>query len=201
MSTRGAWGFYRKGTDRITYNHSDSYPTWLGSNIKEFIGKHSIEELNRICDLIIMVDQHSTPTKAQIRECEVYHDDGVSTGQKTEWYSLIMNSQGDPEAYATDLRYMIDSRSFMQDSLFCEWAYIINLDSNELEIYEGFCKERQSNRYSMTDEQIKAMREEDTRYNNNSYYEVRLVKQIPFADVPKFDMELFEEDQNESKAA
>lgn len=30
---------------------------------------------------------------------------------------------------------MIDNVSFLQDSLFCEWGYVINLDTNVLEIY------------------------------------------------------------------
>ncbi len=37
---------------------------------------------------------------------------------------------------------MVDYSTFMHDSLFCEWAYIINLDTKELEIYKGFNKDK-----------------------------------------------------------
>ena len=35
---------------------------------------------------------------------------------------------------------MVDRIEFAQDSLFCEWAYVIDLDANILEVYEGFNK-------------------------------------------------------------
>jgi hypothetical protein len=31
--------------------------------------------------------------------------------------------------------------TFAADSLFCEWAYVVNLDSRKLEVYKGFNKE------------------------------------------------------------
>jgi hypothetical protein len=43
---------------------------------------------------------------------------------------------------------MTDDSSFIKDSLFCEYAYIINLDTNCLEFWVGFQKEPcESNRY------------------------------------------------------
>jgi hypothetical protein len=42
---------------------------------------------------------------------------------------------------------MIDSKGFLSDSLFCEWAYIINLDKEVLEVYEGFQEEESDNRF------------------------------------------------------
>ncbi len=30
MSTRGLYGFRKNEQDKTTYNHSDSYPDWLG---------------------------------------------------------------------------------------------------------------------------------------------------------------------------
>lgn len=36
---------------------------------------------------------------------------------------------------------LIDSTGFLQNSLFCEWAYLLNLDTGRLEIYKGFQRE------------------------------------------------------------
>ena len=33
MSTRGIYGFHINGTDKLAYNHADSYPQQLGLNI------------------------------------------------------------------------------------------------------------------------------------------------------------------------
>lgn len=36
---------------------------------------------------------------------------------------------------------MIDDSEFLNDSLFCEWTYIINLDNEQFEVYRGFNKD------------------------------------------------------------
>lgn len=35
---------------------------------------------------------------------------------------------------------LVNKESFAADSLFCEWAYVIDLDKNVLEVYQGFNK-------------------------------------------------------------
>lgn len=46
---------------------------------------------------------------------------------------------------------LIDESKFGEDSLFCEWAYVIDLDNDILEIYEGFNKsyEKQGERFKI----------------------------------------------------
>jgi hypothetical protein len=39
-----------------------------------------------------------------------------------------------------NVAHMIDSHLFLMDSLFCEWGYIIDLDSMLLRVYKGFNK-------------------------------------------------------------
>lgn len=41
-------------------------------------------------------------------------------------------------AAAPDGLKLEDSRTFAQDSLFCEWAWVLDLDNNLLEAYRGF---------------------------------------------------------------
>ncbi|HBD95376.1 MAG TPA: hypothetical protein DC057_14505 [Spirochaetia bacterium] len=149
MGTRGVYGFYKDNVDKLTYNHSDSYPSWLGKEIVNFVKSTSIEELNQIFDKIILVDEDDEPTAEQIKDCEEFTNLGVSNQSIYDWYCLLREAQGNLSAYKSDLRYMIDGKDFIKDSLFCEWGYVINLTSNILEIYKGCQRKRNSknNRY------------------------------------------------------
>ena len=46
--------------------------------------------------------------------------------------------QGKLEPYLSGrLSFMATANEFIDDSLFCEWGYIANLDSKQLEVYRG----------------------------------------------------------------
>ena len=138
MGTRGAYGFHKDGVDKITYNHFDSYPIGLGADVAAFVCQHTDEEMNAIFDRIILVATNEKPTGDQIAECMPFFDGNVSEQTPEDWYCLLRKAQGNLEAYAGGLRYMVDQADFLKDSLFCEWGYVINLDKGVLEIYRGF---------------------------------------------------------------
>lgn len=171
MSTNGVYGFYKNGINKLTYNHSDSYPSYLGDNIVSFINKSSFDEMNDIFDRIILVDQDEPASDKAIRECHQYCNISVSNGDIANWYCLLRGTQGDLFAYKNGLRYMIDSQEFIKYSLFCEWGYIINLDTNMLEIYKGGQKTPQNNRYII-----------DTPFEG--YYNCKLLKEMPLNAIP-----------------
>ena len=180
MGTRSAYGFHKDGVDKITYNHYDSYPSGLGKVIQNFIMNTLEVKLDEIFEKIVMINQND-PISVQdrIRHKE-FLDEDVSDGK--DWYSLLRNTQGKLEAYRdTKLVNMIDDRNFMQDSLFCEWAYVYNLDTSKLEIYRGFQTTPQENRYKFQDD------------NEREYYQVALVREVHYADLPDFDMDELEE--------
>lgn len=148
MGTRGCYGFYKNGITKATYNHFDSYPSVLGESILDFVGNTSLKNMNNIFDKIELVREDSIPTIEQIENCQDFTDLSVSSQNIINFYCLLRKAQGDLNAYKTDLKYMIDSKEFLGNSLFCEYAYIINLDKNVLEFYKGFNKVSQNNRYS-----------------------------------------------------
>ena len=178
MSTRGACGFHKNGVDKITYNHFDSYPGCLGVNILDFINKTTDEELNKIYDNVILVEEDSKPTKDQIKECEKWSDLTVGEQSCSNWYCLLRKSQGNLETYKDGLKYMINSSDFLKDSLFCEYAYVINLDTNELEFYIGGQHINSRNRYHLTKE------EKENAYEK--YYNCKLVKTFPLNVIRKY---------------
>lgn len=172
MGTRGAYGFIKNGKMKITYNHYDSYLSELGFNVMKFIAGTSDKELNEIFDKIIMVREDNKPTEEQIQECKKYLNLDVGNQNIDDWYCLLRETQGNLNEYKKGLRYMIDSKEFMGDSLFCEYAYILNLDNNYLEIYKGFNKDIE------TDNDYTQFRQKDERY-----VEVKNFDTVPFDSI------------------
>lgn len=141
MSTRGALGFKVNGEYKVTYNHCDSYPGGLGEGVVDFVKGVNIQTLKEKAKKVILIESDKKPTAKEIQKYKKYSDLSVSSGTLKEWYCLLRNIQGIDtfkEIYKGNLGVMIDAIDFLEDSLFCEYAYIINLDENRLEFYEGF---------------------------------------------------------------
>jgi hypothetical protein len=151
MGTRGLWGYVIDGEEKLTYNHFDSYPSELGTTVLDHLrhyipqGRSSgavnrgIDELRDSARVLILVREDDKPTPEQIEQLGRFHDPQVSSGSPQEWYSLLRLTQGYPDIQL-DAGVMIDSAGFAGDSLFCEWAYVIDLDNEMLEVYRGFVK-------------------------------------------------------------
>jgi len=69
-----------------------------------------------------------------------------------------------------------DATNFSADSLFCEWAYVIDFDKNVLECYGGFNKEPVA-----SDNRFKHL--EDDR-ENKEYYCIALLKTYKLDELP-----------------
>jgi len=149
MGTRGYVGFRLYNQDKGVYNHLDSYPSDLGLRVMLFVkGRQSISELKQavICTI---------PGE----------DDGKDISGGYELLEAISAFDGSPIIIE---EYM----GFLECSLMCEWAYIINLDSDKFEVYEGLNKDPNANgRYAH-------LRDEDQV--NDEYYGVALVLELPF---------------------
>lgn len=62
MGTRGCYGFRKNGMDKLTYNHYDSYPDYLGKIMATFCKETSLDEMNEIYDRLILVNENDKPT-------------------------------------------------------------------------------------------------------------------------------------------
>lgn len=173
MGTRGAYGLYKKGETKVTYNHFDSYPSGLGEDLVQFLRQSNVKELNDTFDRIELIDEQVKPTAEQIHHCKPWTDLGVSEQSEDDWYCLLRGAQGGLEAYRDGLKYMSDAKGFLEDSLFCEWAYVINLDENTFEVYEGYQHTYQENRYA-----IKTPK-------RSGYYSVRYLTAFPLEQIPE----------------
>jgi hypothetical protein len=149
MGTRGLVGFKYKNRYVATYNHFDSYPSSLGAEVVEFIQKVQSEQgwdkLKQNVNDIDLVNDADAPNEAHIRKYMQagLYDNNVSSRTPKEWYSLLRHAQGAQGLsyiYTGVLNHYIDSIEFIKDSVFCEYAYVINLDTNKLDCYRGFQK-------------------------------------------------------------
>lgn len=148
MGTRGAIGFRIGGKDYVSYNHFDSYPDCLGHTMIEFI-QAGVKRLNGLDDFIgetkqrvrslTAVSDDTPPTEAQKKWLAEYTSLAVSEQSTEDWYCLLREAQGDPEKMLA-AKFYVGADSFLLDGLFCEFAYIVNLDDETLEFYKGFSK-------------------------------------------------------------
>jgi len=190
MGTRGACGFYSQGTEKVTYNHYDSYPVGLGYQILQYLDSRDrdMDKIRNDFDMIQLVKETSRPSKKQVEICRNagVSDLTVSEGKVTDWYCLLREAQGDL-TQNVKAGLMIDSKEFLYDSLFCEWAYIINIDDSLLEVYKGGQKSAGEGRYS------KRHYLHDSWPYDDRFYGVTLVADLDIKDVKTLDMDYIEE--------
>lgn len=176
MSTRGAYGFRLNNKDYISYNHSDSYPEGLGESIlkqtKELL-REGIKKLKNKVSKIKLVTDKIPPTKEDIKNLKRYTNLGVGTQSNKDWYCLTRELQGSLIANIIS-GYMMDSSEFLFDSSYCEYAYILNLDDEILEIYGGSVTEMGDGRYAS-----KKSNPDD------EFYGVKLIWTIPLDSLPR----------------
>jgi len=131
MSTSGIYGFRKNGEDKTARNNHDSYPKGLGAAVVDFCKQTSIEEMHEIFDRIELIDEDFDFIEEHIENSD-----------------LDLSKQNPLDIFKAESPYMIDSKGFIENSLFCEFGYIINLDTGKLECWLGYQREPDmSNRY------------------------------------------------------
>lgn len=174
MGTRGAVGFILKGENYITFNSMDSYPSGLGKEVIEFIKENNLCELKETVSELKVVDDNAKPTPREFNVCASIYNKSTAPDS---WFELLQGLNG-IEALVK-VPYMLDYSYFLYDSLFCEWAYIVNFDTKKLEVYKGANKTIGKGRYADIPDNMKETQVLD---NGNElpwsgYYGVRLIKQ------------------------
>jgi len=177
MGTRGAFGYRIDGADKVAYNHFDSYPDGLGRTMLEYIGAHTAEQMAEAARRIVLVGEDESPPPEMVDRYARYANRGmgwgVDNGKPTHWYTLLREAQGEPKAFHDGLDHMIDGAAFLADSLFCEWAYIVNLDDGALEVYRGFQRAKGKGRYAHLH------RKNRDGTDNTEYFGVSLLDAVP----------------------
>ena len=173
VGTRGLLGLVADDKVYGTYNHYDSYPSYLGVEVAKFV-RHvqgvGIPAVKAQAAALRLIDEDTDPTDADREQFAALTDSDVSTGR--DWYSLLRNAQGDLKAYL-DAGVWIDNLDFAEDSLFCEYGYLVNLDRGVVEFYLGFNKGPAVGRFANLPKPERAVR--------NDYGPITLAVEVPFA--------------------
>ena len=181
MSTRGVYGFRLHGQDKITYNHSSSSPEFLGKAFVEWIHQHSRAELEAIASALDVVDDTTLPTPEHLAALRPWTQKMGSMHEETDiadiWYTLLRSTQGDFHAWDQGLRLIHDDHAFLSDGLFCEWGYVLDLDTETFEVYVGGTRnvQDQAPRYAVT------------RPDRSGYWACRVFATFALNDLPAPD--------------
>jgi len=133
MGTRGKFGFFYKGKYYTCYNHSDSYPSYLGVHLILEIIRADLDEWIKLLENMKEVSRDVKPTPEDIKRLEKYTDLSVSTGSTEEWYCLLNLTQGS--------FYHVLHSGYMENveeiDMSEDYYYVLDLDNRKFQAFGG----------------------------------------------------------------
>jgi hypothetical protein len=132
MGTRNLTMVVKDGEFKIAqYGQFDGYPSGSGFIVLNFLKTAKLDVFaEKLKNLRWLTDADCDVVNATENWKTVYPELSRNTG------AMILEM-----VYESEKEMLLkDSKSFAGDSLFCEWAYLIDLDNNTLEVYRGFNK-------------------------------------------------------------
>lgn len=188
MGTRNLTVVVKDGTHKIAqYGQWDGYPSGVGADILTFLADPTnVEALRSIADRVHFAAEGEEEALLTELAPDLAGKEWFTSEESDRFNSILPSltrnhggkilqhlvTSDDPHSLI-----LTDSFSFGEDSLFCEWAYVVDLDANTLECYQGFQHEPH------TDGRWSYFVPEGTR-NGGPYYGVKLVKTYALADLP-----------------
>jgi len=195
MGTRGSTFVQLDSTYRVAqYGQWDHYPSGQGLTVLDFL--HSIASEPARAAFVAKVQALKTLTGEEVEALwkGFGADDsglvGMDVADKMEKaYPHLTREVGAKvlgliaNGAAKEVSLDLD---FVKDSLFCEWAYVIDFDKGTFEVFEGFNKRPLAQSQRFYCDGYKS--EEQKPYNGKGkpyrFYPVRLFKSYPLASLP-----------------
>lgn len=164
------------------YCQWDGYPGGQGKTVFNFIKNNSLRKFKQRVGSLQQISKEEV--HAKWKECGA--DDsgwvGLDVSKKMEEKYPHLNRDCGAQVLELILNKKISevnlSTDFAADSLFCEWAYVIDLDRKILEVYRGFVtnphNEGRFANLSLAQE----------HRGESKYYPIKLLLEIPFKKLP-----------------
>jgi hypothetical protein len=184
MGTRNLTVLVSEGEIKIAqYGQWDGYPDYMGINILKFLREIDVEIMKKQAKNVFFIDEDKQ-SEIDLYLKEIGSTNGYLNKEQSdlyyEKYKFLDRSIG------SDILEMVyneefnkpmllnNSITFSGDSLFCEWAYVIDLDKNLFEVYEGFNKNElnENNRFFKY------------TIENEEYHPIKLKKEFPLNVLP-----------------
>ena len=197
MGTRHLIAVQKDGEYKVAqYGQWDGYLSGQGDSILKFFRANDLETFRN------KVDNCFFGTQEQIDEAYAPYTDGNGwmTMEQADAFKLTEFAHLSRDTGADILNVIlksngplmqIDNLDFANDSLFCEYAYVIDLDKDILEVYQGF----------NTDPLPEGARFTGRAKDDGDYQAVKLVASFPLGNLPEnFDelqKELYPEDEED----
>jgi len=167
MGTRGLTMVIESAETKVAqYGQWDHYPSGQGVTILDFLTKCDLEKFKKKAKALRwLTDKEVEKVNADPNWVENYpHLSRDAGGGILEM------------VYKKKLLGLTNSEEFAADGLFCEWAYVIDLDKRTLEVYEGFQKMpvKQGERFAKYNKKTK----------KGDYYPCKLRKKFSLDKLP-----------------
>lgn len=190
----------RKGETKVgQYGQWDGYPEGAGFIILEFLSRKSNREaLEKAIEKTRFMNDEDDKEMGEFLK-SIGSDDGWLTGEQSEKYKekypYLTRDHG-----AGILKTITESNddeillanqsSFAADSLFCEWAYVIDFQKETFEVYRGFNQEKldENERFHNIEQE-----------KNENYEPVRFSQSFTFDNLPTYQhfMEKYNNEEEE----
>lgn len=132
------------------YGQFDGYPSGQGLTVLKFLRELKPEDRAAFKAKCLATGTYAEgELDAELKEKGIEHNDGWMDMAAAEKFAAAYPNLHRSTA-ALILPLIRDSPpglklrrdlEFIGDSLFCEWAYVVDLDTNKLEVYKGFNKD------------------------------------------------------------
>jgi len=159
------------------YGQWDGYPAGQGEVVAEFIKKKMNKQAFRDA-----VSECKFLTEKEIKE---YND---TKREMTDEFSRDTGAKILEMIQNKNIRLLYSDELFAADSLMCEWAWLLDLDREILEVYKGFNQKKAAGRFA------------DMKVEPEcNYTPITLVREYPFKIVNKALMGKLEKELQEKE--
>lgn len=216
MGTRGLTMVIDKKKPVIAqYGQFDHYPSGQGATALNFLLG---VDLNKFKNRLKTVRFQTEADEKEIKDfmTSIGSTDGWMNGEQAnkyhEKYPYLTRDNG---ARILELVYLstdpeivlVDQTEFAGDSLFCEWAYVIDLDKQTFEVYKGFNDTTpltEADRFFFLQQKAEAEALTNPKKEERTeYYPVKLLKEYSLTALPmeaQFVTDCEEKEEEETPA-